>query len=100
MTRIKDTNTGLVHYVCPAHGGHTLCARTGGTDLLGNFVKLGEPTAERVTCPDCAKVVCAIRNEPYNTLVADIDDATLDTGIWAAVQGDGPVETTREASHE
>ena len=27
-------------------------------------------------------------------------DATLDTGIWAAVQGDGPVETTREASHE
>ena len=99
MRRIKD-NHGQVHYGCPADGYKTLC----GCDAFNLEQTMFDPperepwqeTTERVTCPNCAKVVCAVRNEPYNTQVADIDDTTLDTGIMAAVQTDGPVEATKK----
>lgn len=99
MRRIKDIH-GQVHYGCPADYHKTLCGCR-AFDIAHTMFDTPErepwlETTERVTCPDCAKVVCAVRNEPYNTLVADIDYTTLETGITAAVQADGPVETTKE----
>ncbi len=99
MRRIKD-GKGQVHYGCPADGYRTLC----GCDAFDTTQTMFDPpeqepwqeTTDRVNCPNCAKVVCAVRNEPYNTLVAEIDGPALDTGIWAAVKGDGPVEATKE----
>lgn len=90
MTRIVDTN-GVVHFVNPAHSGHTLCCRTAGADLFGEFKPLGKETSDQVNCPNCAKVVCAIRNEPYNTLVAEVEDKTMMLGVYSAVEPDGPV---------
>lgn len=92
MRRVKDRR-GVVHYGNPADQMRTLCAAD-AFDIQQTMFDPPEQepwqeTDDRVTCKDCAKVVCAIRNEPYNTLVADIDDATLDTGIYEAVKPDG-----------
>lgn len=100
MRRIKDEN-GVVHYGCPATRAATLCGKPAGivvTDIVTDkdtLFKALQETTERVTCPNCAKVVCAVRNEPYNTLVADIDGPAFYTGIVTASQADGPAETTK-----
>jgi len=94
MTRIKG-HQGVVHYRHPAKPYMTLCgacAENKHPDFFRDEYVPWPEAAERVTCPNCAKVVCAVRNEPYNTLVTDIDEATLDRGIYAAVQPDGPVQ--------
>jgi len=95
MTRIKDAG-GVVHFVNPAHAGHTLCCRTDGADLFGELKPLGKETSDPVNCPNCAKVVCAIRNETYNTLVAEVEDRTMMLGVYSAVEPDGAVRE-REA---
>jgi len=93
MTRMKSER-GVVHYRCPANTRLTLCGEPAGqriSDLFGGEYREWPLTTERVTCPDCAKVICACRNEPYNTLNAEVEDATMMRGIYAAVQPDGPV---------
>lgn len=86
LVRVMDTDSGLVHFVNPANAGFTLCARTKGTDLLGKRLPIGRLTSDLVTCPDCAKVVCAIRNEPYNTLESSFDETVFENGIYDAVK--------------
>lgn len=94
LTRVRDVSTGVVHFNCPSDVRYTLCARPNGekiNDLFGGTYKSWPTTSERVTCHDCAKVVCKIRNEPYNTLDDAFDDETMVRGIYAAAEPDGRV---------
>jgi len=94
MTRIE--HDGVTHYRCPDNPGLTLCgirADNRTEDLFGKVtVSIWPMSFVRVNCPDCAKVICACRNEPYNTLVAEVEDNTMMRGIYAAVEVDGPVK--------
>ena len=88
MTRIVEKNTGYVHFRNPADDLMTLCgesARDREQDLLGSVLgKQMKETSEAVTCPKCAKVYCAVKNEPWPS----VDDAAMDEGIYSAVQPD------------
>jgi len=78
-----------VHFAHPGNPALTLCGRClGPVDLLGNPLAdlQMQETAERVNCVECARTVCAIRNEPYNTLKDETDERTAMQGIYAAIQ--------------
>lgn len=92
MRRVKDPESGIVHFTCPSTLGMTLCAHEAGKktdDLFSPTCKPWKETADLVNCPDCAKVYCAVKNEPWNTHQT-FEDETLDVGMYAAVEKDGP----------
>jgi len=95
MTRVED-DRGLVHFRNPARPDYALCGAMAGNVTIDIFGKATPTpwklTTKRVNCTDCAKVVCAIRNTPYNALDAAIDDDTLMRGIYAAAEPDGRVK--------
>lgn len=88
MTRIIDKQTGRVHLRNPADDRQALCGETvreREQDLL--WCVFGKPmkeTSESVNCPKCAKVYCAVKNEPCPS----VNDAAMNEGIYAAVQPD------------
>lgn len=88
MTRIIDKQTGRVHFRNPSDDRRTLCGETAldrEQDLLGCvFGKPMKETSESVNCPKCAKVYCAVKNEPWPS----VDDAAMNEGVYAAVQPD------------
>jgi len=82
MERVKD-NDGAVHFV----GVHkkTLCGRVHEcNDLLGRTFILWKKTSLPITCPDCAKLYCRIKNTPWN----EVDDAAMDRAMFDAVKPD------------
>lgn len=91
MTRIYDnvaTGKPVVHFRNPAERDHTLCGQ-----LARHFDLLGLPqpykeTSEPVTCPHCAKVYCAVKNEPWPS----VEGAAMDIGMYEAVKEDGGVK--------
>jgi len=98
MRRVKDAETNIVHFTCPSTLGMTLCAHPAGVkmdDLFNPSFKGWPETEEVVTCKDCAKVYCSVKNEPWNTQ-APFEDETLEAGIFAAVGKDGPVCEKKE----
>jgi len=94
MTRIKDCN-GVVHFRHVCNTDLCLCGKNSFEPdpemLIPDEIKVYKETSDPVNCPNCAKVVCAIRNEPYNTLVAEVEDKTMMLGVYSAVEPDGPV---------
>lgn len=101
MTRMKAPD-GTVHFGNPAHHLRTLCAVKAediAVTLLGAERTAWPVTVERVTCPNCAKVYCAVKNQPWNALGPFTEDA-LERGIYAAVQPDGPLSTETTTQQE
>lgn len=73
MTRIRGVN-GEVHFRNPANAFRTLCGKDASA----------LETSEQVDCEKCAKVYCAIKNEPWNS----VQDEAMDKGIMEAVKED------------
>jgi len=90
MERVKD-NDGKVHFrgVCQK----TICGRvTDCKDLLGKPLFAMSNTGKPVTCPDCAKLYCRIKNTPWN----EVDDAAMDKAMYDAVKLDDEMDVGNE----
>lgn len=101
MTRVRCQD-GIVHFRNPVNPVQTLCGfqQTGTVKnnlFLGRECEFFPEASDRVNCPDCARVVCAVRNEPYNTIVSSVTDKALDQGIFDAVKPDGKVTHNDQA---
>ena len=89
MTRIVGKD-GVVHFRNPAEPSKTLCgewAHKLNVDLLGSHTEVWTETTAPVTCPKCARVYCAVKNELWNA----VEDGAMDVGIMDAVKPDGEV---------
>lgn len=73
---------GTVHFRHPVRDRYALCGESLGRDLLDEGAT---ETKDRVNCPKCAKVYCAVKNEPWNTQ-GPFEKQTLCDGIHAAVK--------------
>lgn len=49
-------------------------------DLLGQPIGHAKESNGQVDCPDCATLYCQVKNTPWN----EVEDTTLDRGIYAA----------------
>lgn len=79
MTRTVDPN-GKVHF--DGANGCTLCGISRDVvteDLIGVTHAQMPETSAPVTCPDCARLYCAIKNAPWH----EVADAAMDHGIDA-----------------
>ena len=86
MTRIIDFN-GTVHFRGTRNS--TLCALPDSEpNLIGERTPIMHEVPDPVTCPDCAKLYCQIKNSPWN----EVEDATMDKAIYDAVKPDGSTE--------
>lgn len=102
MTRIKDGN-GVVHFRNPGNREMTLCGQTavsnGEVGLFGDNAeaKPFNESKDIVICLLCAKVYCAVKNEPWNS----VEDTAMDFGMYEAVKDDSvPMhETDRCPGH-
>lgn len=80
MTRIIDFN-GDIHFKGAHH--HTLCGLPySEPNLLGERTWLMHEVSNPVTCNDCAKLYCQIKNAPWN----EVEDAAMDDAIYDAVK--------------
>lgn len=79
MTRTVDPN-GKVHFI--GANGCTLCGISRDVvteDLIGVTHTQMPETSAPVTCPDCARLYCAIKNAPWH----EVADAAMDHGMAA-----------------
>ena len=81
MKRIKD-GSRVVHFVgCSLP--YTLCGKDIGTRQADLFTGEGltavPETSAPVTCHDCAKLYCQIKNAPWN----EVDDKAMEIGMFA-----------------
>ena len=80
MKRVIDFN-GVIHFAGARNS--TLCALPDSEpNLLGDRTKLMHEVSEPVTCPECAKLYCQIKNAPWN----EVNDDAMDGAIFAAVE--------------
>lgn len=80
MTRVKDPYSS-VHFV--GANGCTMCGvLTTEPDLTGHPLELMRETCEAVTCPDCARLYCQVKNAPCN----EVDGPTLERATYDAVK--------------
>jgi len=83
MKRMTDPH-GKVHFV--GANGCTLCGVEHMTRTEDLFTVQGAnwpETTSPVTCPDCARLYCAVKNAPWPEVNGDV----LDRAIYAAVPG-------------
>lgn len=77
MKRIIDFN-GDIHFN-GAHY-HTLCGLPNSEpNLLGERTWLMHEVSEPVTCPECAKLYCQIKNAPWN----EVSDGAMENGMYS-----------------
>lgn len=82
MKRIKG-NDGFVHF---STGSKMALCGYQSRDLLGNCESM-KMTGDPVTCPDCARIFCQIKNSPLN----EVESNVLEVATYAAVGVDvGP----------
>lgn len=102
MTRIINQMEGVVHFRNPAADDRTLCGRDAAfyeMTLLSPHRRSFDETTKRVNCPGCAKVYCAVKNEPWNTQ-EPFEDEVLDRGIHDAFEPDTKGENESERGIE
>lgn len=82
MKRVSDS-FGVVHF--KGNGDATLCGTHDSVkDLFGVEIakRSMRPTHDPVTCPDCARLYCEVKNAPWNEVEANIlERATFDAVI-------------------
>lgn len=79
MKRMKSTS-GVVHFA--GCNGRCLCGvacEDEVRDLIGVIHKPMKETPDPVTCKDCAKLYCEIKNAPWH----EVTDAAMEHGMFA-----------------